>query len=52
MAEKRLGNQNPTQSVILPYTESLSDEAIAIYEKNRAEELPVAEKSCQVNHGC
>ena len=40
MAEKRLGNQNPTQSVILPYTESLSDEAIAIYEKTGLKSYP------------
>lgn len=30
---KRLGNQNPTQSVILPFTNSLSQEAIDIYER-------------------
>ena len=29
----RLGNQHPTQSVILPYTESLYQEAVDIYEK-------------------
>ena len=29
----RLGNQNPTQSVILPYSETLGEEAISIYEK-------------------
>lgn len=40
MAEKRLGNQNPTQSVILPYTESLSDEAIEIYEKTGLKSYP------------
>ena len=40
MAKKRLGNQNPTQSVILPYTESLSDEAIAIYEKTGLKSYP------------
>lgn len=30
---KRLGNQNPTQSVILPFTNSLCQEAIDIYER-------------------
>ena len=33
MANKRVGNQNPTQSVILPFDKSVSKEAIAIYEK-------------------
>ncbi|MQW23895.1 MULTISPECIES: DEAD/DEAH box helicase family protein [unclassified Lactococcus] len=36
-AEKRFGNQNPTQSVILPYTKSLSQEAIDIYHKSKHE---------------
>lgn len=31
----RLGNQNPTQSVILPYSETLGEEAISIYEKSK-----------------
>lgn len=30
---KKIGNQNPTQSVILPYTVTLVDEAIAYYEQ-------------------
>lgn len=29
----RLGNQNPTQSVILPYTNSLSQEAVDLYQR-------------------
>jgi len=31
--ETKLGNQNPTQSVILPYTHSKYHEAVEIYEK-------------------
>lgn len=31
----RLGNQSPTQSVILPYSETLGEEAISIYEKSK-----------------
>ena len=38
--EKRLGNQDPTQSVILPFSKSLSDEAIAIYEKTGLQSYP------------
>lgn len=33
MAKKRLGNQTPTQSHILPYRKSLYKEAVEIYEK-------------------
>lgn len=35
MAEEKqkLGNQEPTQSVILPFDKSLSDEAVSLYEK-------------------
>ena len=35
MARKKLGNQNPTQSVILKYVKknSLANEAIDLYEK-------------------
>ena len=40
MAEKRLGNQNPTQSVILPFSKSLSDAAITIYEKTGLKSYP------------
>ena len=32
--EKRLGNQNPTQSVILPYKASRYEKAIELYEKS------------------
>ena len=38
--EKQLGNQDPTQSVILPFSKSLSDEAIAIYEKTGLQSYP------------
>lgn len=38
--EKRLGNQNPTQSVILPFSKSLSDEAITFYEKTGLQSYP------------
>jgi len=31
----RLGNQHPTQSVILPYTETLYQEAVGIYERTK-----------------
>ncbi len=34
MATTRLGNQNPTQSVILPYSKSLYQKAINTYEKS------------------
>lgn len=34
MAKTRLGNQNPTQSVILPYRKSKYKEAIEIYEQS------------------
>lgn len=42
MAEKKkkLGNQNPTQSVILPFDKSLSDEAIEIYERTGLQSYP------------
>ena len=42
MAEKKkkLGNQNPTQSVILPFDKSLSDEAIEIYERTGLKSYP------------
>ena len=33
MAEPRLGRQTPTTSVVLPYDETLGDEAIQLYEK-------------------
>ena len=36
-AEKRFGNQYPTQSVILPFTETKYQEAIEIYEKSKHE---------------
>ena len=35
MTEKRIGNQNPTQSVILPYTKSLYKKAIDTYELSK-----------------
>ncbi|MCR6544617.1 hypothetical protein [Dehalobacterium formicoaceticum] len=35
MAKTRIGNQNPTQSVILPYKESLYQKAIDTYEKSK-----------------
>ena len=31
--QARLGNQHPTQSVILPYTETVYQAAIRIYQK-------------------
>lgn len=34
MAEKRYGNQYPSQSLILPYIETYGDEAIEIYERS------------------
>lgn len=34
MAKKRIGSQTPSRSLILPYKESLGDEAIALYEKS------------------
>lgn len=34
MSEKRLGRQTPTISVVLPYTESLGAEAVAIYNRS------------------
>lgn len=42
MAEKKkkLGNQNPTQSVILPFDKSLSDETIEIYERTGLKSYP------------
>lgn len=42
MAEKtqKLGNQNPTQSVILPFDKSLSKEAIEIYERTGLKSYP------------
>lgn len=42
MAEKtqKLGNQNPTQSVILPFDKSLSNEAIEIYERTGLKSYP------------
>ncbi|HBC91146.1 MAG TPA: terminase, partial [Lactococcus sp.] len=36
-ANVRLGNQYPTQSVIIPFTESRSEEAIGFYEKTGLE---------------
>lgn len=39
-AEKRFGNQYPTQSVILPFTETKYQEAIEIYEKSKHECYP------------
>lgn len=39
-AEKRFGNQYPTQSVILPFTETKYHEAIEIYEKSKHECYP------------
>ena len=35
--QKRFGNQHPTQSVILPYTKSLCQEAIDYYERTKLE---------------
>src|SRR5690554_3463846 len=32
--KKRLGNQNPTKSLVLPYRKSLYKEAILIYERS------------------
>lgn len=37
---KRYGNQHPTQSVILPYTESRGQEAIDIYHKTNHDSYP------------
>lgn len=37
---KRIGNQNPTQSVILPYSKSYYLEAIEYYEKSKRNALP------------
>ena len=34
MTEKRKGNQNPTTSVILPFTETKAQEAVNLYEKS------------------
>lgn len=34
MTEKRKGNQNPTTSVILPFTETKAQEAVDLYEKS------------------
>ena len=36
----RLGNQHPTQSVILPYTDSLYQSAITTYERSKHEVQP------------
>ncbi|NCC60982.1 MAG: terminase [Verrucomicrobiae bacterium] len=35
MARKRIGNQNPTQSLFLPFRKSLYKEAVALYEKSK-----------------
>lgn len=32
--QKRIGRQTPTQSVIIPYQKTLSDEAVAYYERS------------------
>jgi len=40
MTEKRIGNQNPTQSVILPYKKSLYQKAIDTYEKSKRTAQP------------
>lgn len=37
MLDVRIGEQTPTKSVILPYDESLGDEAIEVYEKSGRE---------------
>ena len=37
---KRYGNQTPTQSVILPYTKTRSEEAIEFYHKTKNESYP------------
>lgn len=34
MTEKRKGNQNPTTSVILPFTNTEAQEAVDLYEKS------------------
>lgn len=33
MPDKKIGNQRPTQSLVLPYEKSIGDEAIKVYEK-------------------
>ncbi len=39
MAEKKLGRQTPTISVILPYTETLGGEATQMYDKSDRDSL-------------
>lgn len=39
MAEKKLGRQTPTISVILPYTETLGGEAIEMYDQSSRNSL-------------
>jgi len=34
MSKKRIGNQTPTQSIILPYKKSLHEDAITLYEQS------------------
>lgn len=40
MTDKRVGSQEPTISVVLPYTDSLGEEACAIYNRSRRNTLP------------
>ena len=40
MSENRLGRQTPTISVVLPYTDSLGEEARDIYNRSRRDTLP------------
>ena len=40
MKEKKIGRQTPTQSVILPYTETLGQSAIDLYNKSGRTALP------------
>ena len=35
MAKKRIGNQEPTKSLILPYRKSHYKEAVELYEKSK-----------------
>lgn len=40
MSEKRYGNQTPTQSFILPYSDTLGEEALDLYEKTGRKAYP------------
>ena len=49
MAEKKLGRQTPTISVILPYTETLGGEAIEMYDKSSRNSLEWQQRLVSLN---